>query len=276
MTKHTINRRSDVVTRVEGDETLVLDTTSNAAHCLSGDMATVWNATDGSLAQVASGTGLTIEAVAAAVAGLDELGLVVVPAGLSRRTLVTRGAALTGAAVAVSTISLPTAAMAASTGTITGGRGCTTDATGRATLTLTVPKFILSDTNYTVTVVYSSVDSMTTNNPTTYTVTYGIQTLSNGKPSSLVPPAPGGSDTLASNFVAATSGPDGVTGFTTGHPLTATPPLPANLQTTYGVPAGAATNGVTSGNVYAQFVPTSDSTKVSWYGYFNLPYCYTY
>lgn len=117
MTNVAISRRSDVVSRVEGDETLVLDLKTQVAHCLSGDVATVWNADEASREAVAAVTGLAIDAVAAAAESLAELGLVSAPAGLSRRTLVARGAVVGGAFVA--TVALPTAAMASSTPTIT-------------------------------------------------------------------------------------------------------------------------------------------------------------
>ena len=86
MTNVAICRRSDVVSRVEGDETLVLDLQSQTAHCLSGDVATVWNAEGATLDAISAASGLSRDAVGAAVETLVGLGLVTVPAGLSRRT----------------------------------------------------------------------------------------------------------------------------------------------------------------------------------------------
>lgn len=113
MTNATISRRADVVSRVEGDETLVLDLRTQTAHCLSGDLARVWGATETSVAGLAAALSLSAEAVEAAAASLAELGLVQVGAsGMSRRMLV-RGAAVGGAVVAAGAISIPLPAAAA-------------------------------------------------------------------------------------------------------------------------------------------------------------------
>ena len=108
-----INRRSDVVTRIEGAETLVMDLQSKTAHCLSGHVAAVWNASESSVEALSVATGLPVAAVEDALGTLDQLGLVGAPSGLSRRSLVTRGAVVGGAVVAAGAISMPLPAAAA-------------------------------------------------------------------------------------------------------------------------------------------------------------------
>lgn len=281
MTKHTINRRSDVVTRVEGDETLVLDPQSNTAHCLSGSVASVWNSTEASVAKVAADTGLTVDAVEAAAATLADLDLVEATAGLSRRTLVTRGAMLGGAVVAAGAISmpLPASAAAASSGSWTVSGSC---AGNHATFTIapTGSKGVLaSNHTYNATLVYESWDAV--NQVLTYwTVTFDVQT--NGAKVFSATLTSGGTDNAPGTSVSAVPGGSGGSGTITvttsnsfasssltlpGDLWTAPPPTahgfgPVNLL------------GSGAGNVYLQFKPTVAGDP-SWAGYFGLTGCIT-
>lgn len=309
MTKHTINRRSDVVTRVEGDETLVLDTQSNTAHCLSGSLASVWNSTEASVAKVAADTGLTVDAVEAAAATLADLDLVEAPAGLSRRTLVTRGAMLGGAVAAAGAISmpLPASAAAASTGTITLNAGCNKDGTSNFTFNEGGGVLAGPNVSYHVLVVYSSYEVDSAGHITAEvarTIEFDISTNGDGKPASgptqinatpttaYQPPAPQPThqvDDHVSGIAVGTSGPKGFINLTTGYDFGAWA-LPSTQSGQYNGPGPATaltgyensglvpnlsptTNGTTSGNVYLQITPTSNSALPHWNGYFSNGPC---
>lgn len=164
MTTATISRRSDVVSRVEGDETLVLDLRTQTAHCLSGDVAKVWNSSETSSSGVAAALGLTADGVEAAVVSLAELDLVHVEAsGMSRRMLV-RGAAIGGAVIAAGAISIPLPAAAnanSATFTIT-QTGCSGNSHKvNYSIGLSGGKLAASAT-YTVSVKYTSDSGLTT------------------------------------------------------------------------------------------------------------------
>lgn len=98
-------RTEDLLVEQIGDEAVVFDASSNAAHCLSPLATAVFTAADGrnrleDLAEVAGtslGEPVTVEAVDAAVAELQELGLIDAPSGMTRRAMVGRTAMATAA-----------------------------------------------------------------------------------------------------------------------------------------------------------------------------------
>lgn len=192
MTNTAISRRSDVVSRVEGDETLVLDLQTQTAHCLSGDVALVWAATEKSVSGLATETGLTTAAVQESVEALRELGLVTGHAGLSRRTLLTRGAAVSGAVLAAGAVSipLPAAALAnSSTFTIT-QTGCSGNSHKvNYTIALTGGKLTTS-ASYNVSVKYTGdsglvTDTFTIGTDTNGAINSGAQQTTSAKVSAL-------------------------------------------------------------------------------------------
>lgn len=268
MGKHTINRRSDVVTRVEGGETLVLDLQSNTAHCLSGDLAAVWNAADRSVAAVAAATGLADDAVEDAIGTLVELGLV--GAGLSRRSLVTRGAVAGGALVAAGAISMPLPASAATlsndgfevTGVCTGNfvKLHIEPVGSKGVLDPLVP--------YQATLVYETWDGTSVSYKTvTFDVTTNGAKIQSGNGTGL------GTD-AAATVVVSPGGSNGHVDVTATFPFTGIYSLPPNLwgpptPTPGGFGAGAL-NGSGSGNVYLQFVRAGGT---NWSGYFNVTGC---
>jgi hypothetical protein len=275
MTKQAISRRSDVVTRVEGDETLVLDTQSNAAHCLSGDVAAVWNAAGTSVADVAAATGLPAEAVETAARALGDLGLVLAPTGLTRRSLVTHGAVVGGAVVAAGaiTVGLPSAAMAASSDTFTVTGTCAGDFATFSIQPIGSKGVLASKHPYKGTLVYESWNGT---DITYWTVTFNVQT--NGAKVQTGSVTPGGTDTGATVSVSPAGSNGTITVVTTKPFASATPTLPGNLYdavppTGHGFGAGAL-NGGSSGNVYLQFVPTIPG-DAPWAGYFSLTGCVT-
>ena len=129
-----------------GDETVVLDTESKEAHCLSPLAAAVFAGADGStrvedLAErISSDDPVSVEQVEAALAQLDERGLLDRPAlpadppsGISRRQLVRRTAGATAAISAVPLVtSIVTPAFAAFSpaGTCREGALCVSQAEG--------------------------------------------------------------------------------------------------------------------------------------------------
>jgi hypothetical protein len=109
-----ISRRAGLVARAEGDEVLVIDIETLAAHCLSGGTAAVWAATEApaSVDELVAATGLEREIVREAVEALQALGLLETPAGLGRRAVLARGAAVGAAVVAAGVVSIPLPAAA--------------------------------------------------------------------------------------------------------------------------------------------------------------------
>lgn len=159
-------RRTDVVERVEGDETLVLDTRSETAHCLSGDVARVWHASESAttVAAVVETTGLELDAVETALESLHALDLVAITSGgLDRRKLLLRGAAVGGAVVAAGVVSIPLPASARATSVTIGvTSACQAVATNtggyqptKLTITLSGGK-LQPNTTYTYTIRYYS------------------------------------------------------------------------------------------------------------------------
>jgi hypothetical protein len=102
-----------------GDELIVIDQDSGRAHCLSGLAAAIWEGCDGThdVTQLAELSGATAVPTEAALAELDELGLLQDIAqqlpGLTRRTVAHR-AIKVGAGALVLSVALPTVASAAS------------------------------------------------------------------------------------------------------------------------------------------------------------------
>ncbi len=124
-------RDDELVVEHTDAEVLVYDLRTNAAHHLDADAAMVWQACDGehSLAEVASVTGLGVDAVARTVAQLGELDLVSLQPRHTRRETLQRslvGAGVLAALPVIKSISAPEAAQAA---TISGpGAPCATGA----------------------------------------------------------------------------------------------------------------------------------------------------
>lgn len=270
MSNQTFTRRADVIARIEGDETLVLDLRSQTVHCLSGNAAAVWNATDTSPAAIAAATGLDHDAVEDSVDTLRALGLVTRPAGLSRRSLIGRGAAMGGAAVAMSAVSLalPSAAFAGSTPVITVSKSCNAD--GTAVFSVDAAGGYLSGPGhvYHVTLVYASFDGTAY---TYYTVTFDITTQGAGKPASFS--NKGGTDAGASVSVSTGGGLAGRVSVTTTKVVTAAL-LPADLYTASKFNGGTPLIGGSTGNVYLQFVPAVPGDAY-WDGYTSVTGCYT-
>jgi len=111
--------RGGLITERIGDELIVIDQDSGCAHCLSGLAAAIWDRCDGTrdLTRLAELSGATAARVEAALAELDELGLLEPVAeqsqGLTRRT-VARRAIKVGTGGLVLSVALPTVASAAS------------------------------------------------------------------------------------------------------------------------------------------------------------------
>ena len=101
-----VQRTDGLVVRVQGDETLVLDTVSGTAHCLPAEVARVWQACAAgrSVADVAVLAGVTEDVAATSIAELLEAELVEVPAGLDRRRFLRRSALVGGAGLAIPAI----------------------------------------------------------------------------------------------------------------------------------------------------------------------------
>lgn len=269
MSNQSFSRRADVITRVEGDETLVLDLRTQAVHCLSGELAVVWGARDTTVAGLASATGLGHEAAEHAVEALHDLGLLDPASGFSRRTLLARGAAVGAVAVAASAVSiaLPSAASAASTPVVTVSKSCNAD--GSAVINLDAAGGYLAGPGHTyhVTLVYASFDGTAY---TYYTVKFDITTQGAGKPSSAT--LTGGTDTGATVSVSTGGGLAGRISVTTTKPFTGAL-LPADLYSPSKFNGGALKGG-TSGNVYLQFVPATPGDAY-WDGYASAASCYT-
>jgi hypothetical protein len=100
---------ANVTSRDLGDEFVVLNTTTQEAHALQGQVAVVWRS-------VCEDTNprLPEEQVKDAVQALLDLGLLIPPAGMSRRSMFKTGGAI--AAVGIITIGLPEVAAASSNG----------------------------------------------------------------------------------------------------------------------------------------------------------------
>lgn len=185
----TFTRRQDVVVRVEGDEILVLDTISETAHCLSGDVATVWQADEAATtvdALVAT-TGLSTDEVETALVALHELGLVsVATGGLGRRSLLIRGAAVGGAVVAAGVVSIPLPASARAnsatwgvpTNTCTKTTGSGSGDSGKLTFTYNSSGAKLTaSATYKVTIVYGGIGG-----PANHTDSFTFTTNASGVP----------------------------------------------------------------------------------------------
>ena len=119
-----VRRTAGLVVRVQGDETLVLDTLTDTAHCLPADVARVWEActAERSLAQVADAAGVSAEVAEASVEQLLDSSLLDVPKGIDRRKFLRRSVLVGAGAVAVPVIQsvvAPSMAAAASTLTVT-------------------------------------------------------------------------------------------------------------------------------------------------------------
>lgn len=97
-------RRSvDLVVRVQDDETLVLDTRTDTAHCLPAEVARVWDAcTPGrTLAEVAAAAGLDEAVVSSSIDELLGADLLEVRSGLDRRKFLRRTVIVGGTAAAI-------------------------------------------------------------------------------------------------------------------------------------------------------------------------------
>lgn len=140
-------RRDGLVVRELGDETVVLDMRSDAAHHLPADVTRVWNACAAgrTVADVARAAGVDADHARRCIAELAERDLIVAPeAGPARRTFLRRSA-LVGAALvagpAIQTVLAPTAYAACSTTHITlaqGGQDTCTGTSAHAKYTVTV------------------------------------------------------------------------------------------------------------------------------------------
>ena len=99
-------RSKDLVVRVHGDETLVLDRRTGTVHCLPAEVARVWAACTGgsSLAEIASAAGTDEHRAAAAVDQLLQLDLLDGPACCNRRKFLRRSAMAGAGAAAVPAI----------------------------------------------------------------------------------------------------------------------------------------------------------------------------
>lgn len=96
-------RSADLVVRVQGDETLVLDTRTDTAHCLPADLARVWDACvpGRTLAEVAAVAGVDETVAAASIDQLLDAELLETRSGLDRRKFLRRGAMVGGAALTI-------------------------------------------------------------------------------------------------------------------------------------------------------------------------------
>jgi hypothetical protein len=124
-------RTDELVVEELGDELLIYDLRTDAAHCLDAQAAAVWRACNGdaSIADIAAAAGTTTDGAAHALRELAERDLVDAPLDHSRREAMKIG--LTAGAVGVAipiirSIVAPTAAQAQS-GCLPFGAGCTAD-----------------------------------------------------------------------------------------------------------------------------------------------------
>ena len=125
-------RTEELVVEELGDELLIYDLRTDAAHSLDGDAAAVWRACDGqaSPAGVADATGLEAAAVDHALLELAERDLLDPPLDHSRREALKIGATAGAVGVAIPiirSIVAPTAAQAQS-GCLPDGSACAIDA----------------------------------------------------------------------------------------------------------------------------------------------------
>lgn len=115
-------RTDELVVEHAGDEVLIYDERTAAAHCLSTTAASVWRASDGrtTVEELSTKLQLDRETVVAALAQLEECELLDVPQldGITRRDATMRLAKVGAAAAVVgpliSSIAAPTPALAAS------------------------------------------------------------------------------------------------------------------------------------------------------------------
>jgi hypothetical protein len=96
-------RVADLVVRVQDDETLVLDTRTDTAHCLPADVARVWDACvpGRTLAEVAVAADVDDTVAAASIQQLTEAELLDVRTGLDRRKFLRRTVLVGGTAAAI-------------------------------------------------------------------------------------------------------------------------------------------------------------------------------
>jgi hypothetical protein len=101
-----VQRTAGLVVRVQGDETLVLDTRTGTAHCLPDEVGRVWNACASrrTLTDVAIAAGVDENVAAASIEQLLEADLLEGPAGLDRRKFLRRSAMVGGSALAIPVI----------------------------------------------------------------------------------------------------------------------------------------------------------------------------
>jgi hypothetical protein len=139
-----IARADGLLVEQVGDETVVLDTESHQAHCLSPLAAAVFGGADGrtrvediaGLAGAAIDEDVSVDQVEAALAQLDERGLLdrpALPGGISRRALVRRTAVATAAVAAaplVTSIVTPAHGQTASAGAACPRAACASQGDG--------------------------------------------------------------------------------------------------------------------------------------------------
>lgn len=156
-------RSADLVVRVQDDETLVLDTRTDTAHCLPAEVARVWDAcTPGrTLAEVAAAAGLDEAVVSSSIDQLLGADLLEVRAGVDRRKFLRRTVIVGGSAAAIPLIqsvvgpsAIAAATMPAPTcNAVIQQTGCVNP--HKATYTLTVSG-LSSNTSYNVKVTYKN------------------------------------------------------------------------------------------------------------------------
>jgi hypothetical protein len=147
-------RARDLVVRVHGEETLVLDRRTGTVHCLPAEVTRVWGACTGrnTLAEVASAARVNERVAASAVGQLMSVDLLDDGAGFDRRKFLRRGAlvgaGLAAAAPVIKSVVAPPAAAAASP-SITLSQTCT--GTNSRSLTFGLTGFPVNNYNINVT-----------------------------------------------------------------------------------------------------------------------------
>lgn len=122
-------RTADLVVRVQGDETLVLDTRNDRVHGLPTEVTHVWDACSGArtVADIAEATGLAESVVASSIEQLSAQDLLAAADGLGRRNFLRRSVLIGGAAISVpliQTVLAPSAfAAGCSTNNVTFAQG---------------------------------------------------------------------------------------------------------------------------------------------------------
>lgn len=108
-------RRTDVLARVLGDETVIVDPVSNQVHNLDADTTRVWQLCDGQASEetALAQLGISAQALTDALTALASAGLLT-QTGLSRRGLFARGAIVVGGAGAATLLGPAVLANAAS------------------------------------------------------------------------------------------------------------------------------------------------------------------